>query len=121
MDKSDKYESALKTLAGKFRLSGTRWGDLRNMAEVPQFVDSRASRLVQLPNLVSWAVWRRYEHQDTRYFDRISARFDSEGGVMQGLVHYTPDQENCSCPACLTLSIRIGRRNSQLEGQDLYP
>ncbi|MDE0280850.1 MAG: DUF3800 domain-containing protein [Gammaproteobacteria bacterium] len=38
------------------------------MAEVPLFVDSRASRIVQLADLVSWAVWHRYEHQDTRYF-----------------------------------------------------
>lgn len=52
MDRSS-CESALRNLAGKFRLSGTRRGSLRNMAEVPLFVDSRVSRLVQLADLVS--------------------------------------------------------------------
>ena len=106
MDKSENYESALQNLARKFRIQGTRWGDLRNMAEVPLFVDSRASRLIQLADLVAWAVWRRYEFQDTRYFDRISPRFDAEGGVMHGLVHFRSSNEECTCPACLTRAIR---------------
>ena len=106
MDKSDMYENALQTLARKFRSKGTRWGDLRNMAEVPLFVDSHASRLIQLADLVAWSVWRRYQYQDTRYFDRISSRFDAEGGVMHGLVHYTPGRDTCSCPACLTRSLK---------------
>ena len=106
MDKSSNG-SALQSLAGKFRLSGTRWGDLRNMAEVPLFVDSRVSRLVQLTDLVSWAVWRRYERQDTRYFDRISTRFDSEGGVMHGLVHQTPNRESCTCPECYSRFLQM--------------
>ncbi len=106
MDKSDNYESALQSLARKFRSHGTRWGNLRNMAEVPLFVDSRASRLVQLADLVAWAVWRRYQQLDTRFFDRISSRFDAEGGVVHGLVHFTPGHVNCSCPACLTRSVR---------------
>ena len=106
MDKSDNYESALQSLARKFRAHGTRWGNLRNMAEVPLFVDSRASRIVQLADLVAWAVWRRYELQDTRYFDKITSRFDSEGGVMHGLVHFRSNSEECACPACLSRAIR---------------
>ena len=106
MDKSDNYESALQSLARTFRAKGTRWGDLRNMSEVPMFVDSRASRIVQIADLVAWAVWRRYEFQDTRYFDKITSRFDSEGGVIHGLVHSHPSSEDCSCPACLSRTIR---------------
>ena len=106
MDKSDNYESALQSLARTFRIHGTRWGSLRNMAEVPMFVDSQASRILQIADLTTWAVWRRYEYQDTRYFDKIVSRFDSEGGVLHGLVHLSPDYENCVCPACLSRSIR---------------
>ena len=106
MDKSDNYESALQSLARKFRTDGTRWGNLYNMAEVPLFVDSRASRIVQLADLVTWAVWRRYEYQDTRYFDKITSRFDSEGGVIHGLVHHRSNSEECVCPACLSRAIR---------------
>lgn len=56
------------------------------MAEAPLFVDSTASRLIQIADLLAWAVWRRYEHSDTRYFDLIVRRFDREGGVLHGLV-----------------------------------
>ena len=106
MDKSDNYESALQNLARKFRMQGTRWGDLRNMAEVPLFVDSQASRIVQLADLVAWSVWRRYEFQDTRYFDKIASKFDAEGGVIHGLVHDHSNSSECTCPACLSRTIR---------------
>ena len=105
MDKSS-YENALQSLARIFRVQGTRWGNLRNLAEVPLFVDSQASRIIQIADLVAWAVWRRYEFQDTRYFDKIVSRFDSEGGVLHGLVHFGPKDENCHCPACLSRAVR---------------
>ena len=105
MDKSN-YESALQSLARTFRVQGTRWGELRNMAEVPLFVDSQASRIIQIADLVAWAVRRRYDLQDTRYFDKIVSRFDSEGGVLHGLVHFGPRDEECHCPACLSRAVR---------------
>ena len=105
MDKSH-YEETLQGLARRFRDQGTRWGNLRNLAEVPLFVDSTASRLIQIADLLAWAVWRRYEHADTRYFDRIVRRFDTEGGVIHGLVHFKPPTEQCMCPACLSRTLR---------------
>ena len=104
MDESH-YEGALQTLAHRFRTEGTRWGKLRSLPEVPLFVDSRASRLVQIADLLGWAVWRRYEYGDTRYFDRIVNRFDREGGVLHGLVHRRPAAEDCHCPACLSRAL----------------
>ena len=101
MDESH-YEGTLQRLAREFREQGTKWGDLKNLAEVPLFVDSAASRLIQIADLLSWSVWRRYEHRDTRYFDPLVGRFDHEGGVIHGLVHHKPATESCFCPACLT-------------------
>ena len=101
MDKSH-YEEALQGLARRFREEGTRWGTLRNLAEVPLFVDSAASRLIQIADLLAWAVWRRYEHSDTRYFDQIVGRFDKEGKVIHGLVHRKRVTDDCHCPACLS-------------------
>lgn len=105
MDKTH-YENPLQGLARHYREQGTRWGRLRNLAEVPLFVDSAASRLIQLADLVAWAVWRRYEFSDTRYFDRIVPQFDSEGGVIHGLFHRKRAGESCFCPACLSRAAR---------------
>ena len=115
MDKSH-YEETLQGLARRFRDEGTRWGNLRNLAEVPLFVDSAASRLIQIADLLAWAVWRRYEQGDTRYFDRVAGRFDAEGGVIHGLVHFKPQAEECVCPACLSRTLRgtIGRSAGQI-------
>lgn len=101
MDKSS-YEVSLQQLARQFRDDGTRWGNLRNLAEVPLFVDSAASRAVQLADLLAWSVWRRYEFHDTRYFDRLANRFDKQGSVIHGLVHYRDQSESCMCPACVS-------------------
>jgi hypothetical protein len=98
----DHYERTLQGLARDFRSRGTRWGRLQNLAEVPLFVDSKASRLIQIADLVAYAVWRRYDYRDTRYFDRIVARFDREGGVIHGLVHCRRQGLDCHCPACMS-------------------
>jgi len=101
MDESN-YEQPLQALAREFRIRGTRWGDLRNMAEVPLFVDSRASRLVQLADLLAFALWRRYEKSDSTFFDPIVSRFAADGGVIHGLVHRKSSTETCYCPACMS-------------------
>ena len=101
MDESN-YEQPLQALAREFRIRGTRWGHLRNMAEVPLFVDSQASRLVQLADLLAFALWRRYEKNDATFFDPIISKFDADGGVIHGLVHRRPSAEICYCPACLS-------------------
>ena len=112
MDHSQ-YEGTLQRLARSFRDKGTRWGELKNLSEVPLFVDSTASRLIQIADLLAWAVWRRYEYSDSRYFDKIVGKFDKEGGVMHGLVHRKPLSEECHCPSCLTRFFSTHYQTSQ--------
>ena len=96
-----RYEGRLQTLAIDFRTIGHTWGVTRSLIEVPLFVNSKATRMVQLADLVSYAVWRRYEKNDPQYFDIISSRFDKEGNVIHGLVHYTPEGDfSCKCLVC---------------------
>jgi hypothetical protein len=97
-----KHEKPLQMLARKFRIDGARWGHFRNLAEVPLFVDSRASRMIQLADLVAWSTFRRYEHRDGRFFDPVTHLFDADGGVIHGLVHHRLRTEDCYCPACIT-------------------
>lgn len=97
-----KHEEPLQALARHFRLNGARWGKFRNLAEVPLFVNSKASRLVQLADLVAHATFRKYEYSDGRLFDPILPKFDAEGGVIHGLVHYRDIRTPCYCPACMS-------------------
>lgn len=79
------YETSLQGLAAGFRKVGHTWGKIRNLSEVPLFLDSRASRLVQLADLIAYAIFRHVEHGDSRFFSVIEKRFDAEGGVRHGL------------------------------------
>ena len=63
-------------LAIDFRSVGHTWGVVTNLSEVPLFLDSKASRLVQLADLVAFSLYRYHEAQDNRFIDIIQERFD---------------------------------------------
>lgn len=94
------YEATLQGLANGFRSIGHRWGVVRNLAEVPLFLDSKASRLVQLADMIAYALFRHYERGDSRFFSLIEKRFDSQGGICHGLYHH----KEVSQPALTTTS-----------------
>lgn len=83
-DKSS-TEKSIQALARTFKNSGHTYGKLRNFSEVPLFLDSKSSRLIQLADLVSYAIYRHYEHNDSAYFDIIKDCFDSHNGKIHGL------------------------------------
>jgi hypothetical protein len=83
-DKST-YETSIQGLARDFRTVGHSWGILRNLCEVPVFIDSRASRLIQLADLVAYAIFRKWERSDDRFYSIIRDRFDKDGSVTHGL------------------------------------
>ncbi|MGR3983905.1 MAG: DUF3800 domain-containing protein [Gammaproteobacteria bacterium] len=95
-------ETTLQNMARDFRILGTQWGGIHNLAETPLFIDSRASRAVQLADHVAYAVFRRYNARDTNYFDIIASRFDQADGVLHGLSHKQKIEPNCMCPACMS-------------------
>ena len=101
LDKTTR-ETSLQKLSREFRKVGTQWGELNNIADTPFFVDSRASRLVQIADHVAYSVFRRYNSGDAQYFDIIAHRFDAVDGVIHGLVHKQLVQNGCTCPACLS-------------------
>ncbi len=105
LDKSS-YETSLQGLAEKFRTDGHHWGQLYNLAEVPLFVDSKATRMIQYADMIAYALRRYYENGEARYFDLIKDRFDAEGGVIHGLTHYVPAGDNCNCLSCRQKRVR---------------
>ena len=78
-------EKRIQTLARDFKYTGHTYGKHKNYATLPVFLDSQASRLIQLADLVAYAIFRHYEHGDSTYFATIRNCFDSEGGVVHGL------------------------------------
>jgi len=65
------YETSLQQLAITFRQSGTTWRTLANLVEVPMFIESTTSRLIQLADHIAYATFRRFQRSDTTYFDVI--------------------------------------------------
>ncbi|APZ44139.1 DUF3800 domain-containing protein [Acidihalobacter ferrooxydans] len=72
-------------MARDFKTIGHEWGTLRNMAEVPAFIDSEATRLIQLADLVAYALFRKYERKDTQFSQIIDNKYDCFGGTRHGL------------------------------------
>jgi len=101
-----KYEQTLFPLIRNYRKQSTRFGQVKNFADVPAFADPSGTRLLSLAHLVSYAIFRRYERANTSLLDQIIFNFDEEGGVIHGLVHLTRGAENCYCPSCLTRARR---------------
>jgi len=61
-DKSS-TEARIQTLARDFKYSGNQYGLIRNYAEVPVFLDSRASRLIQLSDADSVCALQAFRAQ----------------------------------------------------------
>lgn len=93
-------ETRLQSLVTEFRRRGHQWGMLRNVVDVPFFVDSKATRAIQFADLVSYALWRRFEKNDDQFFSVIRSHFDQTGGVVHGLLHERYADSSCDCPYC---------------------
>ncbi len=102
LDRSS-YENSLQSLTHEFRRQGNRWGNqLRGVCEVPLFVDSQASRIIQLADHIAYAVFRFYNAADASYFNLLEGKFDEHDGVFHGLSHRQSYTHHCMCPACLS-------------------
>lgn len=101
MDKSTR-ETRLQSLASEFRRGGHAWGQTKWIADVPFFVDSQATRIIQYADLVAYSLWRKFEKGDNEFFDLIRNRFDASGGMVHGLHHERYANSVCDCPYCET-------------------
>jgi hypothetical protein len=96
------HETTLQGLAYNFRKIGTQWGSIRHLADTPFFVNSKASRIIQLADHVAYSVFRRYNQGDANYFDIIAHKFFQADGVFHGLAHKQKSNPSCVCLACST-------------------
>jgi len=100
------YRRNLEVLGERFRGGTTRWGQLGSISDVPFFLPAKNTRLLQLADFCSNAIFGRYNSGFTSDFDIIAPRFDREQGRIHGLAHLTRDHE-CQCPACITRQATI--------------
>lgn len=106
-----KYEGILQPLVQRWRTSGTRFARLTRLAEVPLFIDSKATRLTQAADFVAHAVYRHYAAGDSALLSPMLGSFDTDGGVLHGFVHLVRDYRRCPCPPCISraTAARLGR------------
>lgn len=97
-------EGPLQDWTNRWRVASSSLGRLRNLADVPLFADSRATRALQAADLVAYALYRYYSRpggtHDERYIRRLWPQFDADDGRMHGLIHDSSYFHRCGCPAC---------------------
>lgn len=69
-----------------FKHQGHALGRLRNFAEVPLFLDSKASRLIQMADLIAYWIFRHYKSKDDRGFRLIEPSILRRARQRTGLV-----------------------------------
>lgn len=103
-DESAKVEQRVQDLMQTWRAhggtTGAQIGQLASFAEVPVFVDSRASRSIQLADFVCNTVYRYYSGRNDPEFARLLEAFDHEQGRLHGLTHLVRGYRDCQCVAC---------------------
>lgn len=98
-------ERDIQSWTSEWRAAAGRVGRLRNLADVPLFADSRATRLLQVADLVSYSIYRRYNPDlpTEPTFDRIWPSFHVVDSQVHGCIHFSPSygQGACDCEPCL--------------------
>lgn len=88
------YEAKLQALSHVFKHEGHTNGKLRNFAEVPLFLDSKASRLIQMADLIAYWIFRYFESGDDRGYKLIEPHIHGRNGSKVGLIKsVTPEAE----------------------------
>jgi hypothetical protein len=83
-DETD-LDKKMQTLTQTFMKSGHQWGTLHNFCEVPLFLDSKMSRLIQLADLIAYSIYRHYAKGDSILYNTIKECFDKENNTIHGL------------------------------------
>jgi hypothetical protein len=97
-------ERDIQSWTAGWRLAAGKVGQVRNLADVPLFADSRASRLLQVADLVAYSLYRRYDpdRHETKHFNILWRKFEEGSRELHGCVHFTPNygSGSCLCEPC---------------------
>lgn len=94
-----RFQARSRIWVRDFRELGTKWGILRNLADVPYFAATKDNRMLQVADFVSHAVYLLYEKKQPELIKKFLGKFAQKNGVLHGLTHHKK-QGICDCPAC---------------------
>jgi hypothetical protein len=95
------HEDRYRHLVADFQRSGTTYGYIGNIVDIPYFAGRRDTRMLQIADFCASAVYQHYEHNDSSFFRKIFIRFDRRTPDWlppDGLKHLT--RLNCNCESC---------------------
>ena len=85
-------ERMIQDLSYTYKHIGKGDDKLRNFAEVPMFIDSKASRIIQLADLVAYWIYRYYQSKDNRGFNLISPHIYQYAKHKIGLIEHISEE-----------------------------
>lgn len=98
------YEYKLQALSHIFKHKGHSTGKLRNFAEVPLFLDSKASRLIQMADMIAYAMFRHFESGDSKLYSQVEPHFYHYNGVNCGMTPTVSDATLAALAPSLTIT-----------------
>lgn len=119
-DKRVVAERDIQSWTSEWRVAAGNIGRIRNLADVPLFADSRATRLLQVADLVSYSIFRRFNPDIEREssFEKIWPKFHQEKGQVHGCIHFSPSygQGACNCEPCAARLVAEATRDVPRRG-----
>lgn len=101
-DRRDGYDRTIQELAAKMQRS-TGATKIERLVHVPVFADSRVSRLIQVADFISYALWRNYNNAEDEKLTPLWVHVErGSNGELVGVVHKCPEFGNktCKCEPC---------------------
>lgn len=91
-------------IQARVRRQWTAGRTLDQLVEVPMFVDSRSTRLLQAADFACWGLWRYYSTNlsDAAWSAPLLELGFEQGRELSGVLHLTPDHHRCSCRPCVS-------------------
>jgi hypothetical protein len=93
-------EREYRELVSDFKRHGIKSGYLDNVVDIPYFARCHETRMLQLADFCTSAVFQYYERGENEHLSAILPRFDrrQKDYPPDGLKHITKNA--CNCPAC---------------------
>ena len=101
IDRSQNTETRYRSVVTDFRTSDIHNSYMENV-DIPYFNQSDETRMLQLADFVSYAVFRYYEREDDQFLNKILSRFydGTNDSKPAGLKHIIRTSAACHCVAC---------------------